>query len=551
MANNEHNFPVLDASHPDTTNLDEDGMIEPHVAETDDWATLPVHSAADKLPMMSDAELEALAADIKANGLLEPIVVWEDNTEAAKGGEGPFPTYLLDGRNRLAALKLLGITDPHDAPTGKGANYGSGWAVKTHKALLPTTSCGASTPKWLPEVNPVTYVLSRNVHRRHLTSEQKRQAIAAFIKADPTTSDRTVAKELGVDNKTAAKVRADLEAREEIPHVPTRTDSAGRKQPATKRKSTPKPEATAKPEPIAEDTVAEQPITTEPPGGLTENSPGQTDRVKQALENAKAATGAIEPARDDSAIGPPPDDSDTGPDLSIVLSGIAADDRLDDNRDGVKGQLGHYLGQMIESCQDLSLRIDPPTEPTPVPQPMPQPKPTPAQARSQLDATIADLAEQIRVELWRSAATNWYIHVHGDHPIAPPFVGEDELIAAMIYVWQQAVDAGHAQPVTECPGRDFRAPDSPWPGLGLSDDSEFWTVPWSGLGDDIDRLVGKARRLEREQVRYDVYGKVAKALNNRIDKLFDSYGEWASDDMQVKLPNITGIVVHTRRSSTI
>ena len=71
--------------------------------------------------MMSDAELAELAADIKANGLLEPIVVWEDNTEAPKGGEGPFPTYLLDGRNRLAALKLLGSTDPHDAPTGKGA----------------------------------------------------------------------------------------------------------------------------------------------------------------------------------------------------------------------------------------------------------------------------------------------------------------------------------------------------------------------------------------------------------------------------------------------
>ena len=289
------------------------------------WVTPPVHPAADKLPMMSDAELEALAADIKASGLLEPIVVWEDNTEAADGGQGPFPTYLLDGRNRLAALKLLGITDPHDAPKGEGVNDGSDWAVKTHSALVATTSRGVSKPtKWLPGVNPVTYVLSRNVHRRHLTSEQKRQAIAAFIKADPTTSDRSVAKELGVDNKTAAKVRADLEAREEIPHVPTRTDSAGRKQPATKRKPKPKPEATAKPEPIDEDTIAEQPIATEPPGGLTENSPGQTDRVKQALENAKVATGAIEPARDGRAIGPPPDDSDTRPDFGIVLCGIAA-----------------------------------------------------------------------------------------------------------------------------------------------------------------------------------------------------------------------------------
>ena len=63
-----------------------------------------------------------------------------------------------------------------------------------------------------PGINPVTYVLSRNVHRRHLTSEQKREAIAAYLKADPTVSDLKVAKELGVSDKTAAKVRDDLEA---------------------------------------------------------------------------------------------------------------------------------------------------------------------------------------------------------------------------------------------------------------------------------------------------------------------------------------------------
>jgi hypothetical protein len=70
-----------------------------------------------------------------------------------------------------------------------------------------------------------------------------------------------------------------------------------------KRKPKPKP-----PKP-------EQPITTEPPGGVTENTPGQTVRMKRALEIAKAATDATEPA---------PDDSDTGPDLGIALSGIAA-----------------------------------------------------------------------------------------------------------------------------------------------------------------------------------------------------------------------------------
>jgi hypothetical protein len=213
------------------------------------WQDPPVHPAAALLQMMSDAELDELAADIKATGLQQPIVVWVDNSAAAKGSAGPFPTYLLDGRNRLAALKLLGIKDPRDAPRAKAAQYTPGWGVRYLSALVKTsdlTSRGMSKPKWRPDVNPTTFVLSMNVHRRHLTSEQKRQAIAAYLKADPTTSDRKVAKELGVDNKTAAKVRADLEAREEIPHVPTRTDSAGRKQPATKRKPTPKPEATPK-----------------------------------------------------------------------------------------------------------------------------------------------------------------------------------------------------------------------------------------------------------------------------------------------------------------
>ena len=96
----------------------------------------------DKLPMMSDAELEALAADIKANGLQEPIVVWEDNPDAAKGGEGPFPTYLLDGRNRLAALKLLGIDDPDDAPKGSVA-----WTPVRTVDAMKTVTASSGTAK--------------------------------------------------------------------------------------------------------------------------------------------------------------------------------------------------------------------------------------------------------------------------------------------------------------------------------------------------------------------------------------------------------------------
>ncbi len=71
--------------------------------------------------------------------------------------------------------------------------------------------------------NPEKYVLSANVHRRHLTPEQKREAIAAFIKADPKASDRKVGKALKVDGKTVASVREQAGRNAETPqsgHLP-------------------------------------------------------------------------------------------------------------------------------------------------------------------------------------------------------------------------------------------------------------------------------------------------------------------------------------------
>src|SRR5262245_56896276 len=55
-----------------------------------------VHPAADVFPMMSDDELAALGADIKARGLLEPIKI--------RGDE------ILDGRNRLEAIERADIS---------------------------------------------------------------------------------------------------------------------------------------------------------------------------------------------------------------------------------------------------------------------------------------------------------------------------------------------------------------------------------------------------------------------------------------------------------
>lgn len=62
------------------------------VKEESKLVELKSHPLADLLPMMSDAELQALAEDISKNGLRDEIVLFED--------------HVLDGRNRLAACKL-------------------------------------------------------------------------------------------------------------------------------------------------------------------------------------------------------------------------------------------------------------------------------------------------------------------------------------------------------------------------------------------------------------------------------------------------------------
>jgi hypothetical protein len=97
----------------------------PKYCEVENW-----HPAAMEYPLMDDEHLRALAADIQAKGLFEPIVLYEGK--------------VLDGRNRLLACRLTeGAVEPRFVP-------------------------------WSPddEVTVHEYVASKNLHRRHLTPEQ-------------------------------------------------------------------------------------------------------------------------------------------------------------------------------------------------------------------------------------------------------------------------------------------------------------------------------------------------------------------------------------------
>jgi hypothetical protein len=195
---------------------------------TPSWRdTLPIHPAANLFPLLPADELRTLGEDIIKNGLTLPIALWRAHPKG--------PAQLLDGRNRLDAIELVtGMTVEVGSPSLMAGEDFHGF----HK--VRELDC---------TVDPYAYVISANIHRRHLTGEQKRDLIAKVLEADPNKSDREIGRMIKADNKTVASVRAEKEAREEIPHVKTRTDSKGRKQPARKPATAfaaePRPAATA------------------------------------------------------------------------------------------------------------------------------------------------------------------------------------------------------------------------------------------------------------------------------------------------------------------
>lgn len=88
---------------------------------------LEFHPVANIMPMMSSTEFEALKLDVKANGLREPIVIYQDK--------------IIDGRNRYNACLEVGIKP----------------IFKEYKG---------------EEKDLIDFVISLNINRRHLTKSQ-------------------------------------------------------------------------------------------------------------------------------------------------------------------------------------------------------------------------------------------------------------------------------------------------------------------------------------------------------------------------------------------
>jgi ParB-like chromosome segregation protein Spo0J len=95
---------------------------------------MEAHEYANLFPMAADEELRDMAEDIKQRGLVCPIITLDDK--------------VLDGRNRLRACELAGVTPRFQKYTGS---------------------------------DPLADVVSWNLKRRHLSTSQK-AALAVSIK---------------------------------------------------------------------------------------------------------------------------------------------------------------------------------------------------------------------------------------------------------------------------------------------------------------------------------------------------------------------------------
>jgi ParB-like chromosome segregation protein Spo0J len=145
-------------------------------------------------PPISEEDFGKLAADIKLNGLHQPIVRYQGQ--------------ILDGNNRYRACELVKIAPRFADFTGDDA------AARN-------------------------YVISANIHRRHLSPDQRREIIATLLKADPTKSNRQVGEQANASHVTVGAVRGELESTGQIDQLDSTKGADGktRKRKAGKPKS--------------------------------------------------------------------------------------------------------------------------------------------------------------------------------------------------------------------------------------------------------------------------------------------------------------------------
>jgi hypothetical protein len=129
------------------------------------------HPLSEMLPLIEGDDFNAPVEDISRRGLLNPIILYRGK--------------ILDGRNRYLAAKE--------------AKYP--FSDRDFKNLADG-------------LDPEAFVISANIHRRQLSTKQKREFIAKLIESKPAgTSDREIARLACVDPHTVKSVREEVRNR--------------------------------------------------------------------------------------------------------------------------------------------------------------------------------------------------------------------------------------------------------------------------------------------------------------------------------------------------
>jgi hypothetical protein len=162
-------------------------------------STLKLHPVCELFDPLPEAEFVQLFASMQAVGLLYPLIRNAD-------------LLLVDGRERWRVCRRLGITPAF--------------------LTLP------------PGADEVEVVSAANLHRRHLTAEQKRELATKLLKMQPERSNRQIGRLRDYHHETIGALRVELERRGEIRHVDFTQDTKGRQQPITRTVTVPVTERT-------------------------------------------------------------------------------------------------------------------------------------------------------------------------------------------------------------------------------------------------------------------------------------------------------------------
>ena len=144
-------------------------------------SNLQAHPAASMFPMIPQDELEALSADIGANGLLDPVVLFQGK--------------ILDGRNRAKACEMAGVR--------------------------------VETVAWRPRngEGPIAYAIAKNLHRRHLSASQ-RAALAVEVLPKLEAEARAAKATAGASSAPGRPAEKDGQKVDQVSREPRASDRA-------------------------------------------------------------------------------------------------------------------------------------------------------------------------------------------------------------------------------------------------------------------------------------------------------------------------------------